>query len=156
RFLDTVLIFRSMYGTSGHKVGRGYDPDMLQGALSSVSFIISYGLVSPSQWFGMFVIRHIHLNNIMKEDLGYVCKSLYDNAQKNSRALLNGKPLTIEEYLETPYISYPFNIHDSSLELDEANVIIVTSSENAKKAKSKPVYIKGISTRQAHPHPHYW
>src|SRR5699024_3200389 len=40
--------------------------------------------------------------------------------------------------------------------LDEANVIIVTSSENAKKAKSKPVYIKGISTRQEHPHPHYW
>src|SRR5690625_7206071 len=104
----------------------------------------------------MITTSNINLKNIKKKDLGYVCTSLYDNAQKNPRAFLNGKPLTMEEYLETPDISYPFNIHDSSLELDEANVIIVTSSENAKKAKSKPVYIKGISTRQAHHHPHYW
>src|SRR5690625_7552740 len=95
------------------------------------------------------------LNNNTKNDLCDVCTSHYDNAQKNPRAFLNGKPLTMEEYLETPDISYPFNIHDSSLELDEANVIIVTSSENAKKAKSKPVYINRISTRQTLTHHHY-
>src|SRR5690625_777577 len=42
-FLDTVLIFRSMNGASGQKVGRGYDPDMLQGDLSGGGFIITYG-----------------------------------------------------------------------------------------------------------------
>lgn len=155
-FLDTVLIFRSMNGASGQKVGRGYDPDMLQGALSGGSFLIPYGSASPSQWFGMFGTRHMHLNGITKKDLGHVCTSIYDNAQKNPKAFLNGKPLTMEEYLNTPDISYPFNIHDSSLELDEANAIIITSAEKAKKGRSKSVYIKGISTRQTHPHPHYW
>src|SRR5699024_8403069 len=60
-FLDNVLIFRSMNGASGQKVGRGYDPDMLQGALSGGSFIIPYGSASPSQWFGMFATRYMHL-----------------------------------------------------------------------------------------------
>lgn len=154
--LNTVLIFRSMNGASGQKVGRGYDMDMLQEGLSGGSFIIPYGSASPSQWFGMFATRHMHLNNITKEDLGHVCISIYDNAQKNPEAFLYNKPLTMEEYLNTPDINYPFNIHDSSLELDEANVIIVTSAEKAKTCKSKPVYIKGISARQTHPHPHYW
>jgi len=154
--LNTVLIFRSMNGSSGQRVGRGYDPDMLQSALPEGSYIIPYGSASPSQWFGMFATRHMHETGITKEDLGHVCLSFYEHAQRNPKAFLHGKPLTMEKYLETPDISYPFNIHDSCLELDEGNAIIVTSKERAAHLKSKPVYIQGMSVRQTHPHAHYW
>ncbi|WP_338656185.1 thiolase [Sporosarcina psychrophila] len=154
--LNTVLIFRSMNGSSGQRVGRGYDPDMLQEALPGGSYIIPYGSASPSQWFGMFATRHMHKTGITKEHLGHVCTSFYEHAQRNPKAFLHGKPLTMQQYLETPDISYPFNIHDSCLELDEANAIIVTSAERAKDCKSKPVYIMGMSARQCHPHAHYW
>lgn len=154
--LNTVLIYRSMNGASGQQVGRGYDPDMLQSALSGGSFIIPYGSASPSQWFGMFATRHMHETGITKEHLGHVCLSFYEHAQKNPRAFLNGKPLTMEKYLATPDISYPFNIHDSCLELDEANAIIVTSHDKAQHGKSRPVYIMGLESRQCHPHAHYW
>src|SRR5699024_4541465 len=49
--VETVLIFRAMNGASGTRVGRGYDPDMLQEALDGGSFVIPYGSASPSQWF---------------------------------------------------------------------------------------------------------
>ncbi|CDQ40465.1 thiolase C-terminal domain-containing protein [Virgibacillus salexigens] len=154
--LNTVLIFRSMNGSSGQRVGRGYDPDMLQTALPEGSFIIPYGSASPSQWFGMFATRHMYETGITKEHLGHVCTSFYEHAQKNSRAFLNGKPLTMEKYLETPDISYPFNIHDSCVELDEANAVIVTSADRANDGNSKPIYIMGLSARQTHSHAHYW
>ena len=154
--MDTVLIFRSMNGSSGQKVGRGYDPDSLQEMMTGGSFLMPYGSASPSQWFGMFATRHMAKNNITKEHLGHVCVSFYEHAQKNPDAFLNGKPLTMEDYLATPDISFPFNIHDSSLELDEANAIIVTSAEKAQNLKSRPVYIAGMSIRQCHPHAHYW
>lgn len=154
--LNTVLIYRSMNGSSGTRVGRGYDPDMLQGALSGGSFVIPYGSASPSQWFGMFATRHMHETGITKEHLGHVCLSFYEHAQRNPKAFLHGKPLTMEEYLATPDISSPFNIHDSCLELDEGNAIIVTSAERAKDCTSTPVYIKGMSIRQCHPNVHYW
>lgn len=154
--LNTVLIFRSMNGSSGQRVGRGYDPNMLQEALPGGSYIIPYGSASPSQWFGMFATRHMHKTGITKEHLGHVCTSFYEHAQRNPKAFLYGKPLTMEDYLNTPDISSPFNIHDSCLELDEANAIIVTSAERAKDCKSKPVYIMGMSARQCHPHAHYW
>ncbi|MBM7599970.1 acetyl-CoA acetyltransferase [Virgibacillus halotolerans] len=154
--LNTVLIFRSMNGSSGQRVGRGYNPDMLQSALPGGSYIIPYGSASPSQWFGMFATRHMHETGITKEHLGHVCLSFYEHAQRNPKAFLHGKPLTMEKYLETPDISYPFNIHDSCVELDEANAIVVTSAERAKACKSKPVYIMGITPRQCHPNAHYW
>src|SRR5690625_1592491 len=145
-----------MNGSSGQRVGRGYDPDMLQSALPGGSYIIPYGSVSPSQWFGIFATRHMHETGITKEHLGHVCLSFYEHAQRNPNAFLQGKPLTMEEYLATPDISYPFNIHDSCLELDEGNAIIVTSADRAEDCRSKPIYIKGMSTRQCHPHAHYW
>ncbi|ARJ37562.1 thiolase [Sporosarcina ureae] len=154
--LNTVLIYRSMNGSSGTRVGRGYDPDMLQGALSGGSFVIPYGSASPSQWFGMYATRHMHETGITKEHLGHVCLSFYEHAQRNPKAFLHGKPLTMENYLATPDISSPFNIHDSCLELDEGNAIIVTSAEKAKDCTSKPVYIMGMAARQCHPHAHYW
>lgn len=154
--VDTVMIFRSMNGSSGQQVGRGYDPDMLQTALPGGSHIIPYGSASPSQWFGMFATRHMHETGITKEHLGHVCLSFYEYAQQNPRAFLHGKPLTMEKYLETPDISYPFNIHDSCLELDEANAIIVTTSDRAADCKQRPVYIMGLESRQCHPHAHYW
>lgn len=154
--LNTVLIFRSLNGASGQQVGRGYDPNMLQGAMPGGSYLIPYGFASPSQWFGMFATKHMHENGITKEHLGHVCIDFYEHAQRNPNAFLQGKPLTMEAYLETPDISYPFNIHDSCLELDEANAIIVTSADRAKDCKSKPAYIMGIASRQAHSHAHYW
>lgn len=82
--------------------------------------------------------------------------SVYDHAQHNPKAFFYNKPLTMEEYDATPYLSYPFKKHDYCLESDEANVIIVTSAEKAKKCQSKPVYITGMASRQCVSHAHYW
>ena len=154
--LKTVLIWRSMNGSSGKKVGRGYDPDMIQEAIDGGSFIIPYGSASPSQWFGMFATRHMYETGLTREHLGHVCVDLYEHARRNPKAFLHGNSLTMEEYMDTPYISYPFTKHDCCVELDEANAIIVTSAERAQDCKSKPVYIMGISARESHPHAHYW
>ncbi|MCH6267291.1 thiolase C-terminal domain-containing protein [Neobacillus citreus] len=155
--LNTVLIYRSMNGRSGVRMGGGgWDVNMLQTAIDGGSFIIPYGAGGPGQWFGLFATRHMHETGIRKEHLGHVCVSFYEHAQRNPKAFFHGKPLTMEEYLNTPDLVFPFNRHDFCLESDEANAIIVTSAERAKDCKSRPVYIMGISARQCHPHTHYW
>lgn len=155
--VETVLIFRSMNGRSGVRMGGGgWDVNMLQTAIDGGSYIIPYGAGSPSQWFGMFATRHMHETGITQEHLGQVCHSFYEHAQRNPKAFFYGKPLTMEDYNSSPYLSYPFKKHDFCLESDEANAIIVTSAAKVKDCKSKPVYIMGLSARQCHPHTHYW
>lgn len=155
--VHTVLIFRSMNGRSGVRMGGGgWDVNMLQTAIDGGSFIIPYGAGSPAQWFGLFATRHMYETGITKEHLGYVCVSFYEHAQRNPKAFMYGKPLTMEEYLKTPDYTFPFNIHDACLESDEANAIIVTSAERAKRFRENVVYIRGIAARQCHTHAHYW
>ncbi|WP_458352288.1 thiolase C-terminal domain-containing protein [Peribacillus frigoritolerans] len=155
--LNTVLIYRSMNGRSGVRMGGGgWDVNMLQTAIEGGSFIIPYGAGSPAQWFGLFASRHMHETGLTEEHLGHVCLAFYEHAQRNSKAYFYGKPLTMEEYLKTPYLSYPFKKHDFCLESDEANAIIVTSAERAEGCKSRPVYIMGLSARQCVSHAHYW
>lgn len=155
--VNTVLIFRSMNGRSSVRMGGGgWDVNMLQSAIDGGSFIIPYGAGGPGQWFGLFATRHMHETGITKEHLGHVCVSFYEHAQRNPKAYFYGKPLTIEEYKNTPLLSYPFNKHDFCLESDEANAIIVTSAERAKNCKSRPVYIMGIEARRCVSHAHYW
>lgn len=154
---NTVLIYRAMNGRSGVRMGGGgWSTDLLQTAIDGGSFIIPYGAGSPSQWFGLFAQRHMHLNGIQKEHLGHVCLSAYEYAQQNPKAFFYGKPLTMEEYLATPDLSDPFNKHDFCLESDEANAIIVTSAKRAKQLQQKPAYILGIAARQCVSHAHYW
>lgn len=154
--LNTVLIFRSMNGRSGSRVGGGWDSDLLQTGIDGGSFIIPYGAASPGQWFGLFATRHMELTGLTQEHLGKVCVDFYEHAQRNPKAFFHGRPLTMEEYMDTSYLSYPFTKHDFCLESDEANAIIVTTAERAKSCKQKPVYIMGMSSRQCHPHSHYW
>lgn len=155
--LNTVLIYRSMNGRSSVRMGGGgWDVNLLQTAIDGGSYIIPYGAGSPSQWFGLFATRHMHEAGLTQEHLGHVCTSFYEHAQRNPKAFFYGKPLTMDEYQNTPFLSYPFKKHDFCLESDEANAIIVTSSERAKDCKSTPVYIMGISARQCHPRTHYW
>lgn len=154
---NTVLIYRSMNGRSGVRMGGGgWSTDLLQNAFDGGSFIIPYGAGSPGQWFGMFATRHMHLNGLTQEHLGHVCTTFYDHAQLNPNAFFYGKPLTMEEYMQTAHLSSPFTKHDFCLESDEANAIIVTSAERAKDCKSKPVHIAGMAARQTVSHAHYW
>ncbi|OEC01412.1 thiolase [Lysinibacillus sphaericus] len=155
--VNTVLIYRAMNGRSGVRMGGGgWDVNMLQGAMDGGSFFIPYGAGGPGQWFGLFATRHMQQTGITQEHLGHVCVSFYEHAQRNPKAFFYGKPLSMEEYLKTPHLSYPFTKHDFCLESDEANAIIVTSAEKAKDCKSKPVYIMGIEARRTVSHAHYW
>ncbi|OCS85640.1 thiolase C-terminal domain-containing protein [Caryophanon tenue] len=153
----TVLIYRSMNGRSGMRMGGGgWSTDLLQNAFDGGSFLIPYGAGSPGQWFGLFATRHMHLNGLTQEHLGHVCTTFYEHAQRNPNAFFYGKPLTMEEYLATAHLSSPFTKHDFCLESDEANAIIVTSADRAKDCKSNPVYITGMAARQSVSHAHYW
>lgn len=153
----TVLIYRSMNGRSGVRMGGGgWSSDLLQSAFEGGSFIIPYGAASPSQWFGLFATRHMKMNGLTQEHLGHVCTSFYEHAQRNPNAFFYGKPLTMEDYLQTAHLSSPFTKHDFCLESDEANAIIVTSAERAKDCKSTPAIIMGMAARQSVSHAHYW
>lgn len=152
-----ALIFRSMNGRSGKRMGMGDDSEWdLHGIMEMLipggSFVVPYGITTPAQQFAMVAKRHMWETGTTEEHLASVCMTFYEHAQRNPRALLYGKPLTLEQYKASPYIVEPFRIHDCCVETDEANVIIVTSAERARDCRRPPVYVMGLSARNCVPH----
>ena len=73
------------------------------------------------------------------------------HAQHNPRAYMYGRPMTLEQYLESPMMTTPFRILDCCLETDGACAVVLTSPERARDLRHDPIYIMGVA--EGHPYP---
>jgi acetyl-CoA acetyltransferase len=76
------------------------------------------------------------------EQLGTVAIVQRENAMMNERAMMR-HPITMDDYLQSRYISEPLRLFDCCLETDGACAVIVTSAERATSLRQRPVLISG-------------
>jgi acetyl-CoA acetyltransferase len=138
---DYVLCFRALRVSSGAtRYGR---PNAI--AIDSHwSMTMPYGFNSPTAWVAMFAKRWMHDTGCTREQLAQVALVERENAVRNPRAIFYGRPLTMQEYMDSPMVCDPFKLHDSCLENDGAVALIVTTPERAKDLKQTPAYITGV------------
>jgi acetyl-CoA acetyltransferase len=75
------------------------------------------------------------------EHLAAIAITQRDHAVLNERAIQR-KPLSFEDYMASRMIVEPFHLFDMALETDGACALLVTSPEQARDCRNKPVYIK--------------
>jgi acetyl-CoA acetyltransferase len=148
-----VLIPAGWNGYSGRRVRDtlAAGASALPGGAIARDYYVPYGLTAPPQWYALMARRHMHEFGTRPEQLGAIAVTMRKHAQLNPKAVMCGRPISIEDYLASPMLADPYRILDCCLETDGAAAVVVTTLERARDLNQKPVYIMGVASGQPYP-----
>jgi len=112
------------------------------------SFVEPYGYLHIGGPFAMAFRRHQHLYGTTEEQLGHVAVVQREYARMNPLSVFRD-PLSIEDYLASPYLIAPLRRHDITMISDGGAALIVTAADRAKDFRSRPIYVLGMAEHAA-------
>jgi acetyl-CoA acetyltransferase len=109
--------------------------------LASMGFAMPYGLLMAAAAYALPTRRHMHLYGTTSEQLGRIAVTFREHASRNPRAVMGGRPMTLEDHQASPMIADPHRLFDCCLESDGACAVVVTTRERARDLAKRPVEI---------------
>ena len=104
-----------------------------------------FGLLRPVDEIAMLARRYFHEFGGTREQLAAVAVTVREHANRNPAAMMYGKPLTVEQYLEARWISEPLCLFDNCLESDGAAAVVIVSAERARDLDVTPAFIHSFA-----------
>ena len=123
-----VASFRALNERSGFRYGQMSAAMPMAGHFQ---YSIPFGLMAPGSMVAMMAIRHMYLYGTKTTDFGEVAVAFRKHANRNPKAMMHAKTLTLEDHANARMIAYPLRLFDYCQETDGAAAVIVTSPERA-------------------------
>ncbi|MCP4713472.1 MAG: lipid-transfer protein, partial [Deltaproteobacteria bacterium] len=141
-----VVCYRGMNERSGRRYGRVPGVKQVMASPNDhYGYLMPYGFAVPPSWVAMFTTRYMHEYGATAEHLGWVSVVQREHACLNPKAMFYNTPVTIEDYMTSKMIVWPFRLYDCCVDTDGAVAIIVTSAERAKDLKQTPAVLMGAT-----------
>ncbi|MFQ5934563.1 MAG: thiolase, partial [Dehalococcoidia bacterium] len=143
--IDVALVVHGEAGRSS----RGYaeeDPNT-----PHAQYERPYGFAIDPHDYALACSRYMHQfgEERTRNALGEIAVSTRKWAQLNPKAMMQD-PMTMEDYHESRWITWPFHLFDCCLVTDGGGATVVASAAAARNAKKKPVWIAGIAEGHDH------
>jgi len=148
-----VLLPAGWNGYSGARAREtvASDTASIPGGAIARDYYLPFGFTAPPQWYSVMARRHMHEFGTRSEQLGAIAVAMRKHAQLNPRAVMHGRPMTLEDYMASPMLADPYRFFDCCLETDGAAAVVVTRAERARDLPGKPVTIASGACGQPYP-----
>lgn len=117
----------------------------------TMDYYLPYGTRSAAQFYSFILMRYKQLYGIRDEEAGEIAVAARAHAQLNEKALMRGTPLSLDDYLASPWVAEPLRKFDCCVETDCAAAVVMTSVERARDLRHTPVVYLGGA--EGHPYP---
>ncbi len=144
-----ALCFRALNSRSEFRYGQ-YDKKRARKDLDTpvpgfTSFLAPYGFFTPAHYSAIWARRHMHEFGTTYEHFGAIAVAARKHAARNPQARFFGKPITLEDYLDSRMVVDPLRLFDCCLETDGACALVVTTAERARDLRQPPSYIRAMA-----------
>ena len=136
----TVLL---TYGTNQRSAKASFSVPIGGGA----NWAAIEGLVHVAGPAAMAARQHMARYGTTEEQLGWISVAQREWAAMNPLAIFRA-PLSIEDYLASPYTVEPLRRHDLTMVSDGGTAVVVTTADRAADAASTPVYLHGMAQQK--------
>jgi acetyl-CoA acetyltransferase len=146
-FCHTALTLRIIQQQpSGASMAAGTPSDnpmmaaMMGAARGDRQFLAPFGAGSPTQWAGLLTQRHMAEYGTTEEQFGHHVIAQRYHASLHDDAFFR-EPLTMQEYLDSRYVSKPLRILDCDYPCDSGSAVIFTTEERARDLRQPVVLV---------------
>ncbi len=140
----TVAIFRAMNGYTEARIGgTGRQAPVFRGGSIEAGI---HGMHSAAQSFAPSFMRHMYEYGTTSEQVAHVKVAHSHHASNNPRALYKQR-VTVDDVVNSRWITKPLHLLDCCVETDNGVAIIVTSADRARDLRRPPAYIMGVAGR---------
>ncbi|MCM2387581.1 thiolase family protein [Streptomyces albipurpureus] len=118
-------------------------------------FEIPYGNVAQNVPYAMFAQRYAAEFGDPTRAMAKIAVDQRTNACAHPAAVFHGKPITIEDVLSSPVIAEPLRLLDIVMPCSGGAAVVVANADVARRARHRPVWVKGFGERVAFKTPTY-
>jgi acetyl-CoA acetyltransferase len=127
--------------------------------VTAATWVRPFGVLRPVDEIAMLTRRYMEETGAKREHLAEIAMSIRANANRNEAAMMHDRPMSLDDYMNSRWISEPLCLFDNCLETDGALAVVVTSAERARDCRNAPVFIDSFAQaipRQHHHMVNFW
>lgn len=108
-----------------------------------------FGDLTAVSHHSFFASRHMHEFGTTSEHFGAIAVAQRAWAQMNPLARFYGRPMTLEDHQNSPYLVWPYHLLDLCVASDGAVAFVLTTLDRARDLAKPPVEVLGVGLGEA-------
>jgi acetyl-CoA acetyltransferase len=105
---------------------------------------VPFGWFPQPVYFASIMRRHMFEFGTRPEQFGAIAVACRRHANLHPDAVMHGRPMTIDDYLASPFLAEPLRLLDSCLISDGGAAYVTTSLERARDLAQTPAVVAGV------------